>query len=651
MTRKLKRRLRRIIIALVLFLVILITDKVTPLIWPDAMPYGLASAWQESGFGWILLFGLYFAVYIYIGYDVLKKAFLNLIHGRMLDENFLMTVATIGAFGLGIYTSVSTHGEQIEGFDEACAVLLFYQIGEWFQTYAVGKSRASVSSLMEIRPDYANRLLPDETIEQVSPETVEIGEVIRILPGERVPIDGTVVQGATALDLRALTGESVPKDVQTGEKVLSGSVNLQGTIDVRTEKLFADSTVTRILNLVENASDLKSRSETIISRFAKYYTPIVVGLALLLAVVPTLIAGFEGNWAAGSVWTYRALSFLVVSCPCALVISVPLTFFAGIGGASKKGILIKGSSHLERLAHVSVAVFDKTGPLTKGTFCVTEVLPHDLRDEVLFYAAIAESQSVHPIAQSIQAAAGPVDASGYRLENVPGMGVKVSGERNILCGNRKLLESENVPCLFDETDQTAVYVAVDGVCMGKICVADQIKDGAKDALNELNGMNIRTVMLTGDAEEPAKEVAETLSLSEYHAGLLPEDKVSRVEELLKNKNEKDMLCFVGDGINDAPVLMRSDIGIAMGGIGSDAAIEASDVVLMHDDLKDLPLAMRIARKALRICYENIWFALLVKVAILILSALGLTNMLLAVFGDVGVAVIAILNAMRTERIH
>ena len=629
MTRRQKKNLIRILVALGAFLAIFITDKVIAL---DSVFGG--------AYGWLFPFALYLTVYIVIGYDVLWKAVRNIAHGQVFDENFLMCVATIGAFALAIYRGVA--GLEIEGFDEACAVLLFYQVGEWFQSYATGKSRKSISSLMDIRPDYAN-VKRGDNVETVDPSEVQVGDLIVVNPGEKVPLDGIVVKGATALDTKALTGESLPRDVAEGGEVISGCVNLTSQIEVRVTKEFYDSTVSKILDLVENASSQKSKAENFITKFAKYYTPAVVSVALLLAVIPGLVTS---DW---STWVYRALSFLVVSCPCALVISIPLSFFAGIGAASRYGILVKGSNYLEKFSKANTFMFDKTGTLTKGNFAVTGVSPESDRDKILRLAAIAEQSSNHPIARSIVAAYGGEVPSGYTLTNVAGAGVvATNGDDKILCGNDKLMKQNNIDYVMQDGLGTIVYVAHNGEFIGSLLIADEIKDESKKVIGELNGMGCKTVMLTGDNEAIAKSVAGEIGLTGYKASLLPQNKVEEVEHMLAAKDKNDVLCFVGDGINDAPVLMRSDIGIAMGGVGSDAAIEASDIVLMKDDLRGISLAKRIAKKTMAIVLENIWFSLIVKLAILILSAFGIANMWIAVFGDVGVAVLAILNAIRVN---
>ena len=630
MSRKDKKNLVRILIALALFLAIFITDKVIVL-----------GGVLEGQAAWVFPFCLYLVVYLIIGYDVLWRAVRNILHGQVFDENFLMCVATLGAFALAIYRGVT--GQEIEGFDEACAVLLFYQIGEWFQSYATGKSRKSIAGLMDIRPDYANLVKEDGSVEKVDPSEVKVGDTILINPGEKVPLDGVVAKGTSTLDTKALTGESLPRDVAPDGDVISGCVNLTSQLTVRVEKEFYDSTVSKILELVENAADQKSKAENFITKFAKYYTPIVCGVALLLAVIPGLITM---DW---STWVYRALSFLVVSCPCALVISIPLSFFAGIGAASRYGILIKGSNYLEKFNQANTFVFDKTGTLTKGNFAVTKIAPESNADEILHLAAIAEHDSNHPIAKSIVARYGKQTESGYTLTNIAGRGIVAEKEGDVLlCGNGKLMAEHGIAYTEEAGVGTVVYVARNGAFVGSLLIADEIKPETRKVIGELNAMSCKTIMLTGDNEAIARNVASEIGLTGYKASLLPQNKVEEVEKLLAHKKQKDVLCFVGDGINDAPVLMRSDIGIAMGGVGSDAAIEASDIVLMKDDLRGIALAKRIARKTMAIVTQNIVFSIAVKVAILILSAVGIANMWLAVFGDVGVAVIAILNAMRVN---
>ncbi len=624
----------------------MIVDKVLSLGFKDKFPLGIASL-IPNDYGWLLTFSLFFLVYIYIGHDVLRKAFINIIHGQMLDENFLMCVATIGAFGLGIYTGITTHDP--EGFDEGCAVLLFYQVGEFFQSYAVGKSRKEISSLMDIRPDYANLKNENGEFVEVSPEEVKLNDIIQVKPGEKVPLDGIIIDGSSSLDTKALTGESLPRDVSVNDNVISGSINLNSTILVRVEKEFYDSTVSKILDLVENASSQKSRSENFITKFSRYYTPIVVSLALVLAIIPPLIFTFMGDYSTWTTWIYRALSFLVVSCPCALVISVPLSFFAGIGYASKKGILVKGSIHLERFNDVSTFIFDKTGTLTKGNFVVTHVYPEEKKEEILRLATIAENQSTHPIARSIKKSYGKeVNDNNYSLTNIAGKGIKAVNEETISCGNEKLMLEEGIPYTKAHELGTIVYVAKNKEFVGYIVIEDEIKEDAKETIDYLNKIGAKSIMLTGDNENNASSVASKLCLTTYKASLLPQDKVKELDLILKEKKDKELVAFVGDGINDAPSLVKSDIGISMGGVGSDAAIEASDIVLMHDDLKSIVEAKKIARKTMRIVFENIIFALGIKVIILVLSALGITNMWIAVFGDVGVAVLAILNAMRVN---
>lgn len=630
LSRRERKNLIRIVVALAAFAAIFIADKAV----------GLADVFGGR-YGWLFPFALYLAVYLLIGYDVLWRAVRNIAHGQVFDENFLMCIATLGAFALAIYRGAA--GMEIEGFDEACAVLLFYQVGEWFQSYATGKSRKSISALMDIRPDYAN-VLRGEEAETVDPSEVAVGEIILVNPGEKIPLDGVVTEGASSLDTKALTGESLPRDVAEGTEVVSGSVNLTSQIKIRVEKEFYDSTVSKILDLVENASEQKSRAENFITRFAKYYTPAVVVTALLLAVIPGAVTG---DW---STWIYRALSFLVVSCPCALVISVPLSFFAGIGAASKCGILVKGSNYLEKFDKAKTFVFDKTGTLTKGNFAVAAAVPEENGDEILRLAAIAERDSDHPIARSIAEKYGKKTEGGYTLTNVAGEGVVAEkGSDTILCGNEKLMERYGIACAESEATGTVVHVAHCGDYKGYLVIEDEVKPEAADVIAELNAMGCRTVMLTGDNERVAAAVAKKTGVTEHRSSLLPQNKVGEVEGLLSEKKRSEALCFVGDGINDAPVLMRSDIGIAMGGVGSDAAIEASDVVLMQDDLRGIPTAKRIARKTMAIVLQNIVFALAVKAVILVLSAFGITNMWAAVFGDVGVAVLAILNAMRAGR--
>lgn len=569
---------------------------------------------------------MFAAVYLVIGYDVLLRAARNIAHGQVFDENFLMSLATLGAFIIG-------------ELPETVAVMLFYQVGELFQSYAVGRSRASISSLMEIRPDKAV-VLRGNGEETVSPEDVEIGETIVVKVGERIPLDGVVAEGESYLDTSALTGESAPRACRAGDAVLSGSINAGSVLKIRTEKAFYDSTVNKILELVENVAGKKAKAENFITRFAKYYTPAVVGVALILFLLPSLITG---EWAE---WGGRALNFLVVSCPCALVISVPLSFFGGIGGASKSGVLIKGGAYMEKLAEAGVFVFDKTGTLTKGKFAVKGIYPEERADEILAAAAVCEKESTHPVARSIMEKCPVSAAEGWAVTELSGMGVvaEKAGER-IVCGNEKLFRKECIKHEQVTNENTIVYVARNGEYLGRIEIGDEIKEESKAVVAALKAGGLKTVMLTGDNERAARIAAEKIGVDEYRANLLPADKVAAVEELIER--EKKVVAFVGDGINDAPVLMRADVGISMGAIGSDSAIEASDVVLMKDDLRGIPLTKRIAKKTMRIVRENIVFALAVKGVILVLSALGITGLWLAVFADVGVAVLAVLNAMRT----
>ena len=582
---------------------------------------------------------LYLIPYLVVGWDVLRKALLGIKNRQPFDECFLMAVATVGAFALGDYV-------------EGCAVILFYQIGELFQSVAVGKSRQSISSLMDIRPDYANIEDEDGKLEQVDPDDVEVGTVIVVQPGERVPIDGVIVEGTSALNTAALTGESLPRDVQSGDEVISGCVNMTGLLKVRTTKEFGESTVSKILDLVENSSMKKARTENFITRFARVYTPAVCYSALALAILPPVVLLLMGQPARFGDWIYRALTFLVISCPCALVISIPLSFFGGIGGASACGILVKGSTYLEELARTGVVVFDKTGTLTQGTFKVVGVHPENgvAEAELVEAAALAESWSKHPISLSIKNAYGKeIDANRVTdVQELGGHGVtaKVDG-KTVAAGNARLMAKLNLSAPEVTEPGTIVHVAIEGKYAGYLLIADVVKPHSAQAIKGLKAAGVRkTVMLTGDAEPVAKAVASDLGLDEYHAGLLPGDKVDQIEKLLAAKGPKENLAFVGDGINDAPVLSRADIGIAMGALGSDAAIEAADIVLMDDDPAKIALAMSIARRTLRIVYENIVFALAIKFACLVLGALGLASMWTAIFADVGVMVLAVLNATR-----
>ena len=590
-------------------------------------------------YNFYLALAMYGVIYIASAYDILYKAGRNISRGKIFDENFLMTVASLGAFILGIV-------EHSGDFAESVAVILFYQVGELFQDYAVGKSRKSISSLMDIRPDTA-RVLRNGVQTEVYPEEVTVGESVFVIAGEKIPLDGTVVNGHGNLNTCALTGESAPVFVREGDAVMSGTIAMDGNLEIKVEKEFYDSTVSKILDMVENASGKKAKTENFISTFARYYTPFVVFSALALAIIPSLIFGLaNGDWQ-WAIWIKRALTFLVVSCPCALVISIPLGFFGGIGGASSKGILIKGANYIEQLNKVNGIFFDKTGTLTTGEFSVSGVYPEDKREEVLKYAAICEAHSSHPIAVGIVKAYKGEIQSGYQIEEIAGKGVKATkGGEEILVGNADLLRGANVDFETGNNDKTSVYIAINGVYLGVIEVADTVKADAKPTIDELKKHGVKVAMLTGDNERAAKKVATELGIDEYYAKLLPQDKLKIVDEKIANKKPNDVYAFVGDGINDAPVLMRADVGVSMGGVGSDSAIEASDVVLMHDNISDIVKAKKIARKTMSIVIENIVFALGVKAAVLILSAVGIANMWLAVFADVGVAVLAILNSMR-----
>ena len=583
-------------------------------------------------------FGLFMIPYLVIGYDILQKAFKGIRNKQVFDENFLMAVATVGAILLGDYS-------------EGVAVMLFYQIGELFQSYAVGKSRRNISELMDIRPDYAN-IEVDGKLEQVDPDEVEIGTVIVVQPGEKVPIDGVIIDGVSILNTSALTGESLPRDAKAGDEVISGCINMTGVLKIRTIREFGESTVSKILELVENSSSRKSKSENFISKFAKYYTPVVCYGALALAFIPPIVLLIMGKPAMWGDWIYRALTFLVISCPCALVISIPLSFFAGIGGASNQGVLVKGSNYLETLAQTSYVVFDKTGTMTQGVFEVSGVHHNEISDEKLLeYAALAECSSSHPISKSLQKAYGkPIDRNRVTdIEEISGNGVtaKVDGI-SVAAGNAKLMKRLGISYQECHHVGTVIHMAVDGKYEGHILISDILKPHAKEAIAELKKAGIKkTVMLTGDSKRVADQVAEELGIQEVYSELLPADKVSKVEELLHQKSEKEKLAFVGDGINDAPVLSRADIGIAMGALGSDAAIEAADIVLMDDDPLKISKAIKIARKCIHIVYENIYFAIGIKILCLILGALGIANMWMAIFADVGVMIIAVLNAIRT----
>ena len=619
MTRSQKRNLIRLLIVLVLFLAVFITDKVIDL-----------NTVFDSELSYLFPLSLYLVLYLAIGYDVIFKAIRNISHGQIFDENFLMLIATIGAFATF-------------EFEEAVAVLVFYQFGEFFQDYAVNRSRNSIKELMEICPTYANKIV-DGSIEVVLPEEVKVGDVLLVKPGEKVPLDGIVKEGASSLDTRALTGESALREIEVGQEILSGSINIESDLEIEVTKEFSNSTVSKILELVENASSNKAKAENFISKFAKFYTPIVCLLALLLVVIPGSITG---DW---MTWLTRSLNFLVVSCPCALVISIPLSFFSGIGIASKNGILIKGSNYIEKLNKANIFIFDKTGTLTEGDFEVSKVYPEDKKDEILSLAAIAESKSNHPIANSIKKAYVVDDNLSYSLTNVQGRGIIAKKDDEvILCGNAKLLKENGIE--FKEADEigSVIYVAKNDIFLGYIVVQDKIKEESKEVISYLNSKG-KTIMLTGDNSSVANKVASYLNLTSYKASLLPQDKVKEVENIIKNKGKNDVVCYVGDGINDAPSLMIADVGISMGKVGSDAAIEASDVVITNDNLTKIKLSKRIAKKVITFVNENIYFAIGIKVLVLILSALGYAEMWLAIFADVGVSFLAILNSLRVNLI-
>ncbi len=632
MNKKQKKMLIRIIVSIILMVMLVIAGRMID--------------FHDFKGGGIVLFLLWLIPYFVIGYDILKKAVKGIMNGQVFDENFLMAVATLGAILIALI-------EKSNDYTEAVAVMLFYQIGELFQSYAVRKSRRNISELMDIRPDYAN-VEQNGSWEQVSPDSVAVGTIIMVGPGEKIPLDGEVVEGTTTLDTSALTGESVPREVTVGDEVISGCINMTGVLKIRTTKEFGDSTVSKILDLVENASSKKSRSENFISKFAKYYTPIVCYCALALAVIPPVVQIIMGSANSTNLWfgwIYRALTFLVISCPCALVISIPLSFFAGIGGAGSQGILVKGSSYLEALAKVKYVVFDKTGTMTKGVFEVNGVHHSQMaEEELLRYAAYAESFSNHPISKSLQRAYGKeIDSSLVTdVQEIGGNGIvaKVDGV-SVAVGNSKLMERLSIPYRDCHSVGTVVHVAIGGNYQGHILISDVLKPNAKRAIESLHKIGIsKTVMLTGDSKKVADRVASDLGIDEVHSELLPSDKVENVEMLLRKKSERETLVFVGDGINDAPVLTRADVGIAMGALGCDAAIEAADVVLMDDDPLKIAVAIRQAKKCIRIVYENIYFALGVKLICLVLGALGIANMWLAIFADVGVMVLAVLNAIR-----
>lgn len=622
MSRKNKKRLIRIIIATVLFIPLFVADKVI----------NLGGVIDNPSVAWLLPFSLYLVIYLIIGYDILQKAVKNISHGQVFDENFLMIVATFGAFA-------------IQEFPEAVAVMLLYQIGEFFQDLAVSKSRKEIASLMDIRADIAHLINEDGTLEDTDPELIEVGNIIRVLPGEKVPLDGTVISGSSSLDTKALTGESLPRDIIKGSSIISGSINLEATFDMEVNKKYEDSAVNKILELVENSSNVKSKQENFITKFAKWYTPIVVISAILVVLLGGLISQ---DWIT---WIRRSLNFLVVSCPCAIVISVPLSFFTSIGRAAKLGILFKGSMFLENFNRSTTYVFDKTGTLTKGNFVVSKFIPESSKETILEAALICESQSNHPIALALKSLDNKTISSHYSLTNVPGKGVVAKDDKDVYyCGNYSLMEENGFKCSIVDEIGTSVYVAKNKEFLGVIIIQDELKEETIPLITYLKSLNIKTIMLTGDNEKVANAVASKIQIDEYHASLLPQDKVKYIDELITNRKNNELITYVGDGVNDAPSLMRSDIGISLGNIGSDVAIESSDIVLMHDNLLSLVTAKKIARKTLFIVNENIYFAIGVKLGILILSVLGIASIWLAIFGDVGVALLCVLNALRSGRV-
>ncbi len=637
MTKKQKKSLRDIIIATSLFFIIFITDFLLAKLSKN-YPLGLGGLLKNKKIGFLLPLILYFCLYVFIAKGILKKCFNNIIHGRLLDENFLMTLASLSAFALGIYNGIS--GSKAEGFDEAVAVNIFYQIGELFNSLAVGKSRKAISKLIDIMPDKAN-LLIDNKVEIKSPNCVKVGDVIVINPGEKIPLDGVIIKGESSVDTKALTGEAEPQYKKESDSVISGCINLSGKIFVKVTKAFYDSTVKKILELVESSQHKKSKTENFISKFAVVYTPIVVFSGLLLALIPTLITGNA------YVWIYRALSFLVVSCPCALVISVPLAFFAGIGTLSKHGVLVKGSNFIELLSKSNYFVFDKTGTLTKGTFEIIEIYPKENSEKILTFARIAEANLNHPIAKSITGNTPSNIQDGYSIKNFSGKGVLAKNDKEEICVGNAVFMAEN-GIKIEETLKcgTAVHVAENGTYLGYILLSDDIKDDAYLFSQYINKIGAKSLILSGDKISVVKSVAKNLGIPQYKGELLPDRKVNELEKILANKSNGDCVLFVGDGINDAPSLMRADIGVSMGQIGSDAAIEASDVVLTKDNLEGLIFARQFSKKIMRTVYQNIVFSLFIKLGILILSAFGLANMWLAIFGDVGVAMLAILNSMK-----
>lgn len=621
MSRKLRKKLIRIIITGSLFIPVFIIDKI----------FNLSSVIDHE-LGWLFPLFIYLAIYLVISYDILIKAFKNIIHGRVFDENFLMIVATIGAFA-------------IKEFPEAVAVMLFYQLGEFFQDLAVGKSRKEIASLMDIKAETANIIKDDGKIERIEVELVEVGTLIKVLPGEKIPLDGVIVKGATSLDTKALTGESLPREVLEGEEVISGAINIDSSIEVRVTKKYEDSTVNKILELVENSTNAKSKQEKFITKFAKWYTPIVVISAVLLALLGSLITKDYVTWIS------RALNFLVVSCPCAIVISVPLSFFVSIGRAAKIGILIKGSTYLENFNRANTFAFDKTGTLTKGNFVISNIIPKERREEILEAAYVVEKESNHPIAQSIKNAYQGNNKEEYQIQNIAGKGMIAKNKKNtIIVGNSLILKENNIEFRGINEVGTIVYVAKNNEYLGAIIIKDEIKEESHKLVSYLSKQNINTIMLTGDNDRVAYEVANTLKLTKYYHSLLPQDKVNKIDNIVSSSKDGDLLVYIGDGINDAPSLARSDIGISMGALGSDAAIEASDIVLMNDNLLNVIKAKKIAKKTMRIVYENIIFALAVKFTILTLSAFGIANIWIAIFGDVGVALLCILNALRSGKV-
>ena len=630
MEKEQKRELIKIIIAIVMFTIIIILDKTINL-----------SSVFDGSFSFLFPFFLYLICYLIVGYEVVFKAFARLFSGKMFDETLLMTIATFGAFGLAIFRGVS--GLTIEGFDEACMVMILYQVGEWFQDYAVDRSKKSIKALLELKAEFALKKIEDKVV-KISPEEIRVGDIIVVNPGEKVAVDGEVIMGSSTIDTRAITGESLPREIEVGSQIISGSIVLSSQIEMRATKIYSESTVSKVIKLMESATDKKSKSENFITKFARVYTPLVVILALLLMIIPSIITQDANTW------IYRGLSFLVVSCPCALVISVPLSFFIGIGKASKCGILIKNSKYLEQMNNASYFIFDKTGTITKGKLVVSRVVPSENREEILQSAYIAEEFSNHPIAMSIKDYIQKnqkitPNIEHYTLTNISGYGVIANSSQNtILCGNSKLMKKQKIN--FDAQEGTVVYVAKNDKYIGCIILEDEIKEESKQVISVLNNNHYKTCMLSGDNEFVAKSVACKVGVSEYYANLLPQNKVEIVESKLKDKNNKDVLCFIGDGINDAPVLTRADIGISMGGVGSDIAIEASDIVLMHDNLSGILQTKNIARATNNIVKQNIVFALLIKVVILVLSMLGITNMWFAIFGDVGVTLLTILNSLR-----